>query len=75
MTVDELFVSPTEMETTMNYPVCYFCGVAFESLPFWGCCSRCYGKSESIRAAVDSVYPTTNAFAKAKQDAMNAEVR
>lgn len=61
----------------MNYAdyQCLFCGLTFEELAFYGCCARCYSGSEKVRAIVDSAYPQTNAFAVAKQDAMNAEAR
>lgn len=76
MTVDELCVSPTETESTMYADcTCLFCGYVFESLPWFGCCGRCYSKSESIRRVVDEAHPQTNAFAVAAQDALNAEVR
>jgi hypothetical protein len=54
----------------MNYGAltCFFCGLVFEDLPFYACCSRCYSKSESVRAVVDEAHPQTDAWAKAKSE-------
>lgn len=51
----------------MNYAdvTCHFCGFAFESLPFFGCCGRCYRRCARVRAVVDKAHPVSpNAFVR-----------
>jgi hypothetical protein len=39
--------------------VCLFCKGEFDSLPFYGCCSKCYTGSSIVRVLVDASTPQT----------------